>query len=66
MNLKLSFWFLFAMLLGAGPGLFFAAGESRTILGLPAFYLWVIFWFFVLSGIVVCASINIWSREDED
>ena len=66
MNLKLTILFLVAMFLGAGPGLFFAAGEARIVVGVPAFYLWVILWFFVLSGIVVYASLNIWSREDDD
>jgi hypothetical protein len=58
--------FLVAMFLGAGPGLFLAAGEAKVVCGVPLFYLWVVFWFVVLGGIVSYTSTTVWSKEDEE
>ena len=65
-GLLLSGFFLFAMFMGAGPGLYIVAVRPVTLGPFPAFYLWTISWFFVLAGIVVYASATLWSKEDEE
>ena len=65
-GLLLSGFFLFAMFMGAGPGLYIAAVRPVTVGPFPGFYLWTISWFFVLAGIVVYATATLWSKEDEE
>lgn len=56
--------FFFALLMGAGPGSYLINGRG-PILGLPAVYAWVVFWFLVQAGVVVTASRTIWKGEQD-
>jgi len=64
----LSALFVFALIMGPGPGLYlindYAAGGG-TILGLPALYFWAVFWCAVESGVVIAAYNLIWKDASE-
>ena len=51
--------FFFAMVMGAGPGVYLVNGKG-PFLGFPSVYAWVVFWFLVQAGIVVAAYKTIW------
>ena len=62
--------FLIATFMGPGPGLYLinppaGANTPATVLGIPAIYAWVAFWFFVQAGAVLIASKKIWEHNDE-
>lgn len=63
LSLILTSVFLLALILGPGPGAMLIDGSKdapNTLFGVPALYLWTLFWFSVLSGCVVIASLTIW------
>ena len=55
--------FFFAMLMGAGPGLFLINGKG-PVMNAPAIYAWAVFWFFVEATTLVIANFTIWKRKD--
>ncbi len=62
--------FLFAMVMGPGPGLLLinpAEGETQpaTLLGMPIVYAWSLIWFAVQAAVVVTAYVTIWSKEGD-
>ena len=60
--------FLFALIMGPGPGLYLIndyAANGGTLLGAPALYTWAVFWFAVEAAIVVTAYRTIWRDEAE-
>ena len=64
----LSALFLFALIMGPGPGLYLIndyAANGGTLLGAPALYAWVVFWFAVEATIVVTAYRTIWKEDAE-
>ncbi len=60
--------FLFALLMGPGPGLYLIndyAAKGGTLLGVPALYAWAVFWLAVESIVVVIAYFKLWRDEAE-
>ncbi len=60
--------FLFALLMGPGPGLYLIndyAAKGGTLLGAPALYAWAVFWLAVESIVVVIAYRKLWKDEAE-
>lgn len=58
--------FVFALLMGAGPGLYLVndyAASGGTILGMPALYAWAVGWCAVESAIVLIAYLKVWRSE---
>ena len=52
--------------MGPGPGLYLINGyaaEGGTILGLPALYLWALFWCAIEGLIVLIAYKTIWKES---
>lgn len=58
---KLGALFLLATALGAGPGLLLVPALPTTVLGMPALYVWFVFWFVVEVGIIA-----VWLHGEED
>jgi hypothetical protein len=56
--------FAAALLMGPGPGILLV-NTPQPIFGLPAIYLWGLFWYAVEVGVVVLAYFFVWS-DDED
>ena len=55
-------------MLGPGPGATLIDGtrENPGIwFGVPALYLWVVFWFLVMAGCIVTAALTIWSKDTD-
>jgi hypothetical protein len=54
--------------MGPGPGnqlLRSDPGESPAVfLGMPALYVWTVFWFLVMASGVVAAALRLWSDSD--
>lgn len=60
--------FLFALLMGAGPGLYLVNGYAReggTILGMPALYAWAVGWCAIEAAVVLAAYLLIWRKQPE-
>ena len=60
--------FLFALIMGPGPGLYLINGyasEGGSIFGIPILYAWVVFWFLIEAGVVVTAYLKLWKEDDE-
>ncbi|MDQ8189996.1 hypothetical protein [Roseibacillus persicicus] len=60
--------FLFALLMGPGPGAMLIDGtaENPAIwFGIPALYLWTLVWLAVMAGCVVTAAQTIWKNDAE-
>jgi hypothetical protein len=63
----LSAVFLFALVMGPGPGAMLLDGtreQPNFLFGVPVLYLWVVFWFLVLAGCVIIAARTIWNDQD--
>ena len=64
--------FVFAMIMGPGPGVYLVdpgpdhVGPAPTFLGLPVIYSWAILWFGVQSAVLVTAYLKVWSRNEDD
>ncbi|MCH2065050.1 MAG: hypothetical protein MK194_15150 [Roseibacillus sp.] len=59
--------FLVALVLGPGPGATLIDGtkEAPNIwFGIPALYLWVVFWFLVMAACIVTAALTVWKEAD--
>jgi len=64
----LSIIFLLSLVLGPGPGATLIDGtrENPSIwFGIPALYVWVVFWFLVMAGCIVTAALTIWSKDKD-
>lgn len=63
--------FLFALLMGPGPGLRLINPDpsdpnvSYTFLGLPKIYAWGLFWYGVEAAVVIAAYRTVWKTEPE-
>ena len=52
--------------MGPGPGSLLVAphgSEPRLVFGVPALYVWLVFWFLVMAGCVLFASTKLWKDE---
>ena len=59
--------FLSALILGPGPGANLIDGspaEPNFLFGIPALYLWLVFWFLVMAACVVTAARTLWTEDD--
>ena len=66
LRLGLVMAFVFALLMGAGPGLYLVNGYAAaggTILGMPALYAWAVGWCAVEAVIVLIAYLKVWRHE---
>ena len=64
----LSAIFLFALVMGAGPGSLLIAppgSEPPLWFGIPALYLWAVLWFFVEAAVVIIAACTLWQKEED-
>ena len=63
----LSAVFLFALLMGPGPGVYLVNPDSGdagvTFLGAPVLYAWAVFWFMVQAAVIVVAYFTVWKEE---
>ncbi len=58
--------FLFALVMGAGPGSLLIAppgSEPPLWFGIPALYLWAVLWFFVEAAVLIIAACTLWQKE---
>ena len=59
--------FLFAMIMGPGPGVSLVNPDSGdagvTFLGAPVLYAWAVFWFMVQAAVIVVAYCTVWKEE---
>ena len=58
--------FVFALLMGPGPGLYLVnqrAAEGASWFGLPLLYAWAIFWFGVEAAVVWVAYSKLWKGD---
>ena len=64
-------FFLLAVFMGAGPGLYLInpePGDPNTafiILGLPKVYVWGLFWYVVQFAVIVIAYRRFWVDSDD-
>ena len=61
--------FLFALIMGPGPGSLLInphGSEPKFWFGMPALYVWAVFWFLVEAGVILIAAKFIWKREDKN
>jgi len=62
----LSALFLFALIMGPGPGLYLINGYAESggaVFGVPALYAWCVFWFAVEAAVVIIASKTLWKTQ---
>lgn len=60
--------FLFALLMGAGPGIYLVNGYAAaggTFWGMPVLYAWAVGWCAVEAGVVLVAFLTVWRSESE-
>ena len=60
--------FLFALVMGAGPGSLLIAppgSEPALWFGMPALYLWAVIWFFVEATVILIAARTLWRKEED-
>ena len=68
----LSAIFLFAMIMGPGPGIYLVnpgseEGQGATVLGnVPVIYLWTLFWCGVQIFVVLMAYTKLWKQPADD
>ena len=58
--------FLIALVMGPGPGSLLVGAhgaEPKVAFGVPALYLWLVVWFFVMAGCVLYAATKLWRDE---
>ena len=71
LSLILAMVFIFAMVMGPGPGVYLVnpgadhEGPAPTLLGLPIVYAWAVIWFGVQAAVLVTAYFTLWSRSEE-
>ena len=65
----LSISFLFALVMGPGPGVYLVnpdpsgPGARATFLGMPVVYAWALFWYAVMVVIVLTAYFKLWNDD---
>ena len=60
--------FLFALVMGAGPGSLLIAppgSDPPLWFGMPALYLWAVLWFFVEAAVILIAARTLWRKEED-
>ncbi|MDO5552619.1 MAG: hypothetical protein Q4G68_02545 [Planctomycetia bacterium] len=59
--------FIVAVTMGTGPGVLLINDpvNVRTVFGVPILYAWVVFWYLVMTAIIIAAYRTIW-RESPD
>lgn len=63
--------FLFAMVMGPGPGLYLINPDPTdpnanfSFLGMPVVYVWAVFWFLVQAAVVLVACLRLWDGRDQ-
>ena len=62
--------FLFALIMGPGPGLYLVNPStdnpsSTTFLGMPVLFAWASSWFFVQAGVVLMAYRRLWTNGND-
>ncbi len=60
--------FLFALVMGAGPGSLLIAppgSDPPLWFGMPALYLWAVLWFFVEAAVILIAARTLWRKEKD-
>lgn len=65
LGLALTIVFLFALFMGPGPGAMLIDGtaeEPAIWFGVPALYVWALFWFAVMAACVVIAALTLWKK----
>jgi hypothetical protein len=58
--------FLFAIIMGPGPGLYLINGYAESggaLFGVPVLYAWCVFWFVVETVVVLIASKTLWNKS---
>ncbi|MEM9079975.1 MAG: hypothetical protein AAGC74_04710 [Verrucomicrobiota bacterium] len=58
--------FILALFMGPGPGATAIDGtpdQPAIWFGIPALYLWTLFWFVVMASCVATAALTIWKQE---
>ena len=58
---------LIALLMGPGPGATLIDGSAEApnqLFGVPALYLWLVFWWLVMAGCVITAAQCLWREDD--
>lgn len=64
--------FIFAMAMGAGPGLYLinpseeASPTQMLFAGLPVIYVWGLMWYTVQMAIIIRAYTKHWKNEQDD
>ncbi len=72
LSLILAMVFIFAMVMGPGPGVYLVnpgadhEGPAPTLLGLPIVYAWAVIWFGVQAAVLLTAYFTLWSRSEEN
>lgn len=70
LTILLSAIFVFALVMGAGPGVYLvnphpgAPRAAYTLCGMPVIYAWAVFWFAVQAATVVAASVLLWNTDE--
>jgi hypothetical protein len=53
--------------MGPGPGVYLVTpppGQPPpTLFGVPALYVWAVFWFFVMAGVILVAYQRLWTDK---
>ena len=62
--------FLFALIMGPGPGLYLVNPSPdnpsiTTFFGMPVLFAWASFWFFVQAGVVLVAYRKLWTNGND-
>ncbi len=69
LSIILSLVFIFAMIMGPGPGIHLVdpgpdhKGPAPTLFGLPIIYAWAVLWFGVQAVVLVTAYFTVWTDE---
>ena len=61
--------FLIALVMGPGPGSLLInphGSEPMFWFGMPALYVWAVFWFLVQASTIFIAATLIWKKEDNN
>jgi hypothetical protein len=65
-TITISVIFALALFLGPGPASALVGGSRDSpnfLFGVPALYLWLVFWFFVMAACVMFAAVKLWSDD---
>ena len=71
-SLILALVFIFAMVMGPGPGVYLVnpgadhEGPAPPLLGLPIVSAWAVLWFGVQAVVLVTAYFTVWADQEEE